>query len=321
LKWLADHQEPDGRWDCVKYGGKKASVGVTGLALLAFLGHGETEKAGTFKKTVRAAVRWLKSVQQADGKYYIKGETHGVGYHHAIAGLAMAEAAGMARVTDTIKSAQRAVNYAVEKHQKGTGSERLAWRYHAREPKNDLSVSGWFIMQIKSAKMAGLQVDPASFDGAVRFLDTVEQKGREGDPYGGHRYGYTSSSNVSPRRTAIGCLSRQFLGWKNEELRGGIEWFMQRGGLPQWGANGGSVDLYYWYYATLSTFQHGGEIWNRWNPAMIRALVDNQRLDGDDRGSWDPVGAYAGYWGRAGQTALGALCLEVYYRYPVMLQK
>ena len=36
---------------------------------------------------------------------------------------------------------------------------------------------------------------------------------------------------------------------------------------------------------------------------------------GDDAGSWNPVGQYSAEWGRVGQTALGCLCLEVYYRY------
>ncbi|MBI3828003.1 MAG: hypothetical protein HY291_00705 [Planctomycetes bacterium] len=44
LKWLAAHQEVDGHWDCVKYGGKQADVAVTGMALLAFLGAGHTER-------------------------------------------------------------------------------------------------------------------------------------------------------------------------------------------------------------------------------------------------------------------------------------
>ncbi len=324
LRWLADHQDPDGHWDCVKYGGKKADVGTTGLALLAFLGAGHTEKISTypkFKRTVRKAVAWLKSIQQEDGKFYLDGETHGIGYHHAIAGLAMVEAAGMAKIPDTIRSAQKGLDYSQNTHQKGEGSERLGWRYQAKSAKSDLSVSGWFIMQLKSAKIAKLQVDPAAFEGAIRFLDQVEQKGPAGDGYGGHRYGYTNSQNINHRRTAIGCLSRQFLGWENEELSGGIHWFVENGGVPSWGANGGSVDLYYWYYGSLCVFQHGGDIWKKWNAAMVKALLDNQQLEGDPKGSWDPVGAYAQYWGRAGQTALGALCLEVYYRYPMMLGK
>ena len=315
LNWLAKHQEVDGHWDCVKYGGKQADVAVTGLALLAFLGAGHTEKVGAYKDNVKRAVYWLISIQNEDGKFYKNGETHGVGYHHAIAGLAMAEAAGMGRVGETTKSAQKGVDYSIDKHQQGEGSERKAWRYAAKSPTADISVTGWYIMQLKSAKVANLKVDVAGFDGAVRFLDSVEQKGAAGDPYGGHRYGYTDPQSIGHRRCAIGCLGRQFLGSKREDLQGGVEYFVDQGGTPQWNGNGSNVDLYYWYYGTMCVYQQGGDIWKRWNKDMLKALCDNQRKGDDENGSWDPVGAYAEYWGRVGQTALGILCLEVYYRY------
>ena len=315
LSWLAKHQEVDGHWDCVKYGGKQADVAITGLSLLAVLGAGHTEKVGEFKDNVKRAVYWLISIQNEDGKYYKTGETHGVGYHHAIAGLAMAEAAGMGRVGETVKSAQKGIDYSIEKHQQGEGSERKGWRYAPKSPTADISVTGWFIMQLKSAKVAKLKVDTAGFDGAIRFLDSVEQKGAAGDPYGGHRYGYTDAQSVGHRRCAIGCLGRQFLGWKREDLQGGVEHFVNQGGTPKWDGNGGNVVLYYWYYGTMCVYQQGGDTWKRWNQDMLKALCENQRKGGDEHGSWDPVGSYSEYWGRVGQTALGVLCLEVYYRY------
>lgn len=228
----------------------------------------------------------------------------------------------MARVPATVASAQKGADYSVDIHQKGEGSEKLAWRYAARSATNDISVTGWFIMQLKAAKVAGLRVDTQAFDGAMRFLDSVEQKGAEanaGGSYGGgNRYGYTDANGVSPRRTAIGCLGRLFVGTPGQELAGGVNWFVEKGGVPNWGANGGNVDLYYWYYGTFTVYQFDGPdgpVWTRWNKGMVSSLCDNQRLDGDDKGSWDPVGDYSNYWGRAGQTALGVLCLEVYYRY------
>jgi len=116
------------------------------------------------------------------------------------------------------------------------------------------------------------------------------------------------------RVTAIGNLCRQFLGWKKEDLQASVQWFMDKGGVPDgWGA--GKTDLYYWYYGTLCVFQQGGDMWKQWNEAMKKTLCESQRRGGDEDGSWDPVGTYADRWGRVGQTALGALCLEVYYRY------
>ena len=54
---------------------------------------------------------------------------------------------------------------------------------------------------------------------------------------------------------------------------------------------------------------------------MMPSLVNNQCKQGDESGSWNPVGDFSGEWGRVGQTALGALCLEVYYRYLPMYTK
>jgi len=122
-------------------------------------------------------------------------------------------------------------------------------------------------------------------------------------------------SHTSHRLAAIGNLVRQFLGWKKEELQSSVEWFVDKGGVPNWGANGEAVDLYYWYYGSLCLFQQGGEVWERWNKGLLGALLANQCKQGDERGSWTPAGEYCAEWGRVGQTALACLCLEVYFRY------
>ena len=311
LRWLASHQEADGHWDSVKWGGKQADTSITALALLAMLGAGHSEIEGKYKENVKRAVAWLRGIQREDGCLYQQGETHSIGYHHGIAGLALVEAADMGSVPATVQAAQRALEYSISKHQHEAGG----WRYNAKQ-KGSISVSAWFIQQLKAAKVAGLKVDPAAFEGAIKFLDSVEAKGDPKDPQSGHRYGYTEPTSLGHRRTAMGCYCRQILGWKREDLQGGVHWWVGKGGLPEWGGNGGSVDLIYWYYGTLCTFQQGGEVWKRWNEALKKALVDNQRKGGDEDGSWDPVGVYADYWGRTGQTAFSALCLEVYYRYP-----
>jgi len=332
LHWLAYHQEADGHWDVVKYSGEKGGdTALTGLALLAFLGAGHTEKIGGYKDNVKRGIEWLRAKQKSNGCLASGGET--CGYNHAMAGLALAEAAGMARIPETMDAAQKAVDYSVNVHQCGEGSEKMGWRYTPKE-KGDISNSGWFIMQLKSAKVAGLKIPFGAFEGASAFLDTVEDKTFAADANnaydnGRHRYGYVSSSKTEvierPMRSAIGCLCREFMGASREELAGGVEWFMntkgQRGGgLP----TKSDVNLYYWYYGTLCTFQQGGDLWKRWNDALKPALVETQRNDGDDAGSWDPEktsgpgNPFGSMWGRVGQTAFSALCLEVYYRYMLL---
>ncbi len=316
LAWLAAHQERDGRWDSVKYGGKDADVSITGLALLAFLGAGHSEDNGKYYLQVRRAVRWLKEIQNMDGKFHIEKSTHGVGYHHAIAGMAMAEAAAMSGRRATLWSARRALSYSTDIHQGHKNGKKIGWRYQANSAKSDLSVSGWFMEQLIIAQRAGLQINPDALEGAHRFLDSVEAPVDQPIVSERHRYGYSSIDNIGIRRTAVGCLSRMGFGTKKEELRKALAWMVRNGGTPTFGTKGGSVDLYYWYYATQCVFQVGGPLWQRWNRQMKRALLPHQRRGHDEDGSWDPVGAYAQYWGRVGQTALATLCLEVYYRYP-----
>ena len=321
LAWLAKNQEPDGHWNTVKFeSGEKTDTAITGMALLAFLGAGHTEKVGRYKDNVKRGVAWLKSKQNAEGLVFDPtdaGAHRGIGYPHAIAGMALAEAAGMANISGTKAAAQRAVDYTM-KHQDGEEYERRGFRYQAKQA-GDLSVTGWFTMQLKSAKVAGLKVETTAFEGVIKFLDSVERKGAGGDKgYGlASIYGYTPTDahdNTSHRLSAIGNLCRQFMGWKKEDLQASVQWFIDKGGVPDgWGQ--GKTDLYYWYYGTLCTFQQGGDVFKKWNDAMKKTFVENQRKDGAEAGSWDPVGDYSTEWGRVGQTALSCLCLEVYYRY------
>jgi hypothetical protein len=322
LRWLAYNQEADGRWDAMKHGAAvKTDTAVTSLALLTLLGAGNSERVGAYKENVKRAVEWLKSKQAADGRIWDTSDDavahRKIGYPNAIATMAMAEAAGMGRVPDTLRAAQKAVDYCTEVHQTGEGYERGGWRYGPKQA-GDLSVTGWYIMALKSAKIAGLRVIPAAFDGAINFLDSVEVRSSET----ASRYGYmvgNEKTGSAHRMGAIGNLSRQFMGWKKEDLQSSVEAFVAKGGLPSYGANGASVDLYYWYYATMCVFQQQDMgLWNRWNDAMIKAINDNQCTKGADAGSWAPVGTYSSEWGRVGQTALNLLCLEIYYRYDVI---
>ena len=74
-------------------------------------------------------------------------------------------------------------------------------------------------------------------------------------------------------------------------------------------------NFYHWYYGTLALFQAGGEKWKKWNEALKATLVPSQIKDGDDAGSWPAERQWEEASGRVFTTALGALSLEVYYRY------
>jgi len=311
LEWLARHQEADGHWISRKHDvavrtrpARVIDRANTALALLAFLGSGHTPTQGRYRSNVRRAVYWLMRQQGRNGAFYRKagGYKQAAGYQHAICGLALAEVYGMTRDPIVKAAAQSAVDYSVRRHQ----TPHSGWRYDPRGGA-DLSVTGWFVMQLKSASMAGLRVDRAGFQGAGQFVARVsDERGR---------CGYTSNRRVSPAMTSVGMLSRQFLGADNRDpmVRGAAAYLVQN--LPHGGERADPKTFYYWYYGTLSMFQYGGARWRKWNAAMKKNLLESQRTKGDARGSWDPKGTYDRMAGRVYTTAMGALTLEVYYRY------
>ena len=106
LQWLADHQSPEGMWDADAFmhhdryadappsdgrGSAVVDVGLTGLAVLAFLGDGSTTSDGRWSRQVASGVQWLRSVQQEDGLFGSEVGNPTL-YNQAIATLAVCEA-------------------------------------------------------------------------------------------------------------------------------------------------------------------------------------------------------------------------------------
>ena len=331
LEWLKNHQDPEGYWDCDGFmaqcklspscgdpGSALYDPGVSGLALLAFLGAGETHKHGNYKKTVREGLKYLKQIQDPEGCFGPRTTQHFT-YNHSIAALAMAEAYALTASPLFKQSAQVAIDFVLKAQ-----NPYLAWRYGVRPQDNDTSVSGWMIMALKSAQAAGLRVDSAGFDGLNAWLEKVTEP-----EYG--RVGYTSRgtgparpqdlmdkfpADKSESLTAVGILSRIFIGEdprKSEIIQKGSDLCLKA--LPVWDPESGAVDMYYWYYATLALFQVGGDTWKTWNVAIKDAIIDHQLKDGDVKGSWDPIGPWGRDGGRVYSTALMVMCMEVYYRY------
>jgi hypothetical protein len=329
LRWLARHQEADGHWAAEKWESKRdkrASLSMTGLATLAFLGAGYTHKTGKFRDNVNRAVKWLVSQQHENGGLLGKKGyryNHWDGYCHSMASMALVEAYGMSKDQKLKEPAQKTVDYTVKIHQKPYSG----WRYKPGQ-EGDISHTGWFIMQLKSAKVAGLRVDGSSFQGGMNFVNKLLGKKTGKSVYcmsqiKSANYGGGLGSETAARRTAISMVCRLFMGVDrgDDVMVKSRKWVLAA--KPDWNKR----DFYGLYYGTLAMFQTGGESWKEWNKAMAPMLVDNQCKGGpmngtaqDVDGSWDPD---KGCWncGRTFSTALGALSLEVYYRYLPMYSK
>ncbi len=330
LEWLQKHQSSDGRWDCAAFDGcckgstkctgpgtTDYNVGVSALAMLAYLAHGETSGSGPYADTVRRGLSWLKGQQSSDGCVGPKNiEKHP--YNHTIATMALAEAVAMGEYNYK-DAAQKAVNYLLacqNTKEKGGG-----WRYHNynipgtasdENGNNDTSVTGWALMALKSARVAELTVPDDAFERASLWLDSIY----EAREYKGV-FGYLRKANgslglvhQSPyTTTSVGVLVRLLMG-QNKGVNEGTATLLEK--TPDWK----NPNLYYWYYATLALFQVGGDSWTQWNKPMKDSLCQNQETKGCQDGSWDPAqDTWGDQGGRVYTTAMGALCLEVYYRY------
>src|SRR5690606_13155010 len=167
LQWLKDHQDEDGKWDaddfmkhdvegepCDGPGNAVHDVGLTGLALLAFLGDGSTLRSGPYRDVVRKGVKWLREQQDEDTGLFGTANSNEFVYDHAIATLAMVEAYGLSDYKLLRKNAQMGINY-LEAHR----NPYSVWRYQPRDNANDTSVTGWCVMAYKAAQDFDLDVN------------------------------------------------------------------------------------------------------------------------------------------------------------------
>ncbi len=320
LAWLANHQDPDGRWDgagfmkhdkvypvCDGAAAAGHDTGLTALALLAFLGAGETSRHGAHRDRVRAGLGWLRSVQDGDGCF---GPREGkFTYGHAMATIAVAEAYALTGSPLLAPFAQRGVDF-VHRCQ----NPYLAWRYGVRPQDNDTSVSGWMTLALFTARVAGLRVDDAGFDGMRAWLAKVT------DPESG-RAGYLRRGDTAAPRsealTALGVVCRLLTGEdprESPDLARGTRLVLRC--PPVWDPGAGAVDMCYWFFGALAVRQAGGDGAEAWLDALRRAIVDHQRRDPVSfKGSFDPVDPHGPVGGRVYSTSMTTLALLAPCRY------
>ncbi|MBI3722680.1 terpene cyclase/mutase family protein [bacterium] len=348
LRWLARHQSANGSWSCEGFdhacarkdgsrgpcyapGQDCYDVGVTSLAILAFLGAGhtptnrsayrdpETAKVMRFGDAVKNGLKWLLEQQEGDGAFGSACQKHL--YNHVLATFALSEAYGMTNAVVYRVPAQKAVDYLEEAQNPGRG-----WQYQPKSGVSDTSMTGFCVMALKSAAISGLDVSEGAFSGARSFLVSVTDRRGVAGYFRAERMKVVFLGNDRwadhPTCTAVAMLSRMYMDQDRsaKDFEKGARLIAQD--LPRCEeGREASVDYYYWYAGTLSVFQYDGPdgpLWSRWNEAMSSVLCSHQheRKDGCQDGSWD---AKPDRWGVAGgrvyATAMNVLTLEVYYRF------
>ena len=186
--------------------GTQADTGVTGLALLAFLGSGETHLSGPHRETVQHGLEFLLASQAADGSLSGNAELFAAMYCHGMAALAFSEAYALSGDERLVPGLQRALHYSIAAQSTSGG-----WRYRPGEPTDpgDMSQFGWQLMTLKSAEMGGLPMPAVTRMRMVRFLQSCSLGKRRG------LAGYRPGDGASRTMTAEALVCRYFLNEEN----------------------------------------------------------------------------------------------------------
>ncbi|MCC5848464.1 MAG: terpene cyclase/mutase family protein [Verrucomicrobia bacterium] len=312
LAWLQTQQNPDGSW------GQQHKPAMTGLAVLAYLGHCETPDSPMYGETVKRGLDFLAEVACSSGNNGLPAGTsgHARSYSHGIVTYALGEAYIMTGMPEYRDPFRCGVEVIIRAQQNDGG-----WVYamNGGNEGGDTSVSGWQVQAMKSAYLAGLDdiegLD-AALDKSMDFMKLVHQND------GGFAYRPGRNSHTDSL-TGIGVFTLAM--WKegnSPEARAGVNYIMNRVGDERRRGDArrlsyDSMHTYGMYYDVQAMFAVGGREWRRFNDYFQSSLVEAQNADG----SWPPNGgnlARGGDDGPDGQiyrTALHTLMLEVYYRY------
>jgi hypothetical protein len=318
LVWLKNHQLPDGGWNfnhlhspecnCTMPGRMENNPNAaTAMALLAFLGAGQTHESADYQAEVRRGLDFLLACGvPADRGVCFYGNLSGppTFYTHGLATIALSEAFAMTGDARLRPAISGAIEFLVATQEAGGG-----WRYFPGQP-GDTSVVAWQLMALKSAQFSRITVPPRVFTGIDRFMASVSSRR-------GALYAYIPDrrEDPTPSMTAAGLLCRMYLDWSDSQgrLSAGIRFLDEQGPAAD--------DMYYNYYATQVLHHWGGPEWERWNKKMREHLITTQIREGHAAGSWDVADRHGQAGGRLYMTTLALLTLEVYYRHLPLYQK
>jgi hypothetical protein len=297
LVFLATQQQADGSFPTMPH----AQPGVTSLCVLGYMTHGRMPGEGDDGQRLQLAAEFIMSCQKENGLITLYGPEgpritrsldHEIGvaaaYNHAIASLTLSEMYGMGH-TSRAQQMQRVINKALvaalemQRWRKDSPNDKGGWRYvdDFDGSDSDLSVTGWYLMFLRSARNAGFNVPKQAIDDAVGYVRRSFQRN-----YGA--FGYTVDTGRSPSRgtAGAGILALGHAGFHNsfEAQRTG-QWLMQYSFDVYNDTLGLDRERYHYslFNCCQGMYQLGSPYWEQFFPRTVRVVLDNQQSDG----SWD----------------------------------
>jgi hypothetical protein len=326
LDWLATQQRPNGSFPTLDTG----QPGVTCLCMMALISHGHVPGDKRFGAHLERATDFAISCQKPNGLVTLLGPDgpvidrnldHEIGtcaaYNHAISSLTLSEMYGMndgqrARRIQTLINKSLTATLLMQHWPKDRADDRGGWRYvddggTNSEYDSDLSITGWQLMFLRSARNAGFNVPKQPIEDAVSYVRRCYSQ-----QHGVFEYVTGDDDDRSRAMAGAGILALAHAGFHGAaEAQSSAEWLLQHNFdrynviLPL-GPNRHDRYHYALFTSCQGMYQIGGRYWQEFFPRTVSTLLANQLPDG----SW-PADSHwhDGQFGRAYTTALVVMTL------------
>jgi hypothetical protein len=296
---------------------------------MAFAAHGHLPGHGPYGNCLQKATNYIRSCQKENGIVSLMGPegsrisrnvsaTIGVPavYNHAISSLTLSELYGVSQESRDRKSEiviNKALRATLEMQQwpKASSDDRGGWRYIVidhDDPDSDLSVTGWQLMFLRSARNAGFDVPKEPIDEAVAYVRRCFSS-----EYGTFMYSNERGDRRSRAMAGAGILALAHSGLHgSQEAQLSGNWILKHGSgqynTPGQFNQAEGHDRYHYslFNCCQGMYQLGGRHWQEFFPPTVRTLLANQQQSG----SWPPdMHMSDGQFGSAYTTSLVVLSL------------
>jgi len=282
----------------------KPHVGVTSLALMAFLSGGHLPSRGRHGDVVQRGTDFILASVDPDSGYISRDGTRM--YSHAYATLFLAEIFGMTHRADVKEKLQRAVDLTVKAQ-----NEHGSWRYNPFSPESDMSITVCQIMALRAARNIGIRVPKATVKRAVSYVERSAYSNPSSSDYGGFKYQEKGHARTSFSITSAGVATLNHAGTYDSDLiKAGIS-YLRSEMMRQYRHYKWHFFFWYGHYYAAQVFFFAGdsnnEQWKWYWSRISRMLLEGQQADGSWRNSIGPGPAFS--------TAVASIILQVPNQY------
>ena len=296
-------------------GRNSGNTGITALAALALMCGGHHPGRGRYGRAVAKAAEFVIARGRSNkttgylANSDVNGGDHSAMYQHGFSTLFLAEVHGTFPDADRRAKARDMLEKSIAMTVKAQ-NQQGGWRYTPYPGQDDVSVTVAQLMALRAAKNAGVYVDKAVVDKAVKYIKECRQQD------GGYAYIRQQQGSLFPRSAAavVGLYSAGI--YDGEYIEKGLTYLQK---FRPRGQRNGPADIrqehYYYghYYAALAMWTAGGNYWNDWFPAVRNELLLRREAI---TGVWDDR-----IFGTAYATAMACIILQLPNNYLPIMQK